>query len=208
MYSKGSLAATLDAGEAFLHMRRAQWGCTTGVFCTLHARGGNLPRPQRGQHQTIYQFLGLDFDELFCFFGGHFGYLKSGKHFVYLSCSRLLLCQNSARQFVYLSFGKEFLNTPRSDVVRLAPSGLHLSCPFCGFVGSLYRGRACVQAGSNGCQISVLGSIFYFTRRFSGNWFRKTYAKWRKQKRHLSIFRQTKLLGTCDYLDHNELTKD
>ena len=27
MYDKGSVGTGLDVGEAFLHMRRAQWGC-------------------------------------------------------------------------------------------------------------------------------------------------------------------------------------
>ena len=40
---KGSLATGLDAGEAFLHMRRAQWGHSTCVYCTVHVGGENLP---------------------------------------------------------------------------------------------------------------------------------------------------------------------
>ena len=35
MYSKGSLATGLDAGEAFLNKGRAQWGRKTRVYCTL-----------------------------------------------------------------------------------------------------------------------------------------------------------------------------
>ena len=40
MYSKVSLATGLDAGEAALQRGRAQWGCRTYMYCTLHAGGG------------------------------------------------------------------------------------------------------------------------------------------------------------------------